>query len=47
MDHRNAGGSHKRGFVDFQASQIAHKLRSKEDFYMYLDQHRKCQRSVS
>ncbi len=47
MDHANTGGSHKRGFVEFQVGQLAHKLRSKEDFYTYLDQHRKCLRSLS
>ena len=46
MDHANTGGSHKRGFVEFQVGQLAHKLRSKEDFYTYLDQHRKCLRSL-
>ena len=33
--------SKKRGFRQFMAQDLAGKLRSKIDFYVYLDKHRK------
>lgn len=31
----------KRSYKEFMAQDIAGKLRSKQDFYVYLDKHRK------
>ena len=31
----------KRSFNEFSADDLAYKLRSKKDFYVYLDKHRK------
>ena len=41
MEQINSGSGIKRSYQEFLAEDILHKLRSKEDFYIYMDKHRK------
>ena len=39
MESINSSSGPKRGYNEFLAQDLANKLRSKKDFYTYLDKH--------